>query len=249
LELVRAPLARRRLGHGRLCSARARRRRRSLRLARARGTRRYRAGCAAIFLGVALAWFAWLGAVPVRFERNLMPIVVLACAAAGHGLGHLLHASWERGGAVCAVAAAALAIGLVWPASMSLAIARRLAGRDTRSMALEWIDENVADGAYILREEYTPQPDPKRFRVEYQWSLGFGDPRDYRRTGVDYVIASQAIYARFFNDPANRYPEIVDHYRRIFELERAAVFMAPPDATGPAVTIYRVGHGRGRGKS
>jgi hypothetical protein len=130
---------------------------------------------------------------------------------------------------------------------MSVRIAQRLSSEDTRGQALAWIEANVPAGAHIVREEYTPQPDPNRYQVEYMWSLGFEDPRNFHRMRVDYVVASQAVYARFLNDPAARYPEITGHYRRIFRLPRAAEFV-PGSATGPLVTIYRVPRGRRRSR-
>jgi hypothetical protein len=193
---------------------------------------------------VVIAWFAWLGSVTVRFERNLMPIVVLACPVAAHGLARVLDALAKRSTALSAIAFAALALACLDPTRKSVAIARRLSADDTRSQALAWIDAHVPVGSRIVREEYTPQPDAHRYDVEYLWSLGFQDPRDYRRTRVDYLVASQAVYARFLNDPAARYPDIVDRYQRIFRLPRAAFFVPDANVTGPAVTIYRVSHGR-----
>jgi hypothetical protein len=199
---------------------------------------------AAVMLITVLGWFAWLGGVTVRFERNLMPVVVLACPVAGHGLARVLDALADRGTLLRAAGIAVLAIALTAPARMSVSVARRLSSTDTRARALAWIDANVPVGSHIVREEYTPQPDAHRYQVEYLWSLGFQDPREFRRTGVDYVVASQAVYARFLNDPAARYPEIVDHYRRIFRLPRAAAFVPDANATGPAVTIYRMPHAK-----
>jgi hypothetical protein len=172
-----------------------------------------------------------------------MPLVVLACAAAGHGLGRTLEVLRARSKGLGAVVAMIVALALVGPASMSTALIRKLMGADTRSLALAWIDANVPAGSYIVREEYTPQPDPERYRVEYTWSLGFGDPRDYRRTGVDYLVASQAVYARFLDDPLARYPEVAARYRDIFALRRVAEFVPHAGASGPAVSIYRTRNG------
>jgi hypothetical protein len=209
---------------------------------------RSRALLAGSMLAFAIAWVTWLGTVTVRFERNLMPAVVLVCAAAGHGLAHWLDIARERGRLFYGIAWALLAVAIAMPAAMSFDVVKRLRADDTRSVALAWIERNVPEGAHIIREEYTPQPDPDRYRVEYVWSLGFGDPNEYRRAGVDYVIASQAVYARFFNDPQARYPDIVERYERIFRLPRVAFFLATPATNGPAVTIYRVPHGAKRRK-
>ena len=198
----------------------------------------------AVLLVLTLGWFLWLGGVTVRFERNLMPIVVLACPVAGHGLARLLDALARRSAVLRGIGIAAIALVGIGPARISGGIARRLSSVDTRAQALAWIEANVPVGSHIVREEYTPQPDANRYEVEYLWSLGFQEPRDYRRSGVDYVVASQAVYARFLNDPARRYPDIVDRYQRIFRLPRAAAFVPDAQATGPAVTIYRVARGR-----
>ncbi|RMD82960.1 MAG: phospholipid carrier-dependent glycosyltransferase, partial [Candidatus Dadabacteria bacterium] len=57
----------------------------------------------------AIAWFAWLGAVPVRFERNLLPPLVLATAVAGDGIARLARIPGRpRLSAACALLGAAL---------------------------------------------------------------------------------------------------------------------------------------------
>jgi hypothetical protein len=199
---------------------------------------------ALVIAATAIAWFVWLGSVRVRFERNLIPAAVLAAVASGHGLAALLSRlpSGEGSGRVRrlasarAICTALLIVALAAPSTLAMRRTVMLAGDDTRSRAAAWIAATLPDGSKIVREEYTPRPDPGRFDVVYIWSLAARDPLWYRSNSVDYVVASSAIHARF-RGPAS--PE-AERYRRLFGWPRVARFVPGPTVRGPAVTVFRV---------
>ncbi|RMF25039.1 MAG: hypothetical protein D6760_01925 [Deltaproteobacteria bacterium] len=187
----------------------------------------------------ALCWFAWLGTVRVRFERNLIPPLTLAAVAAGCGAGLLVEAARRRGRLVAGCAAAALILVLAAPARVAVHTAARFGNRDTRERAQRWIEANLPAGARIVREEYGPRPDPTRYRVEYLWSAAFREPRWYQRNGVDAVVVSSLVYRRFLRDPEKRYPQIVERYRRIFKWPRLVRIAPGPQELGPVVSVFR----------
>ncbi len=185
---------------------------------------------AAIVALTALLWFLWLGSVRVRFERNLLPAATLAVIAAAHGLACITARMPARRW---------VAIGLALLLAPPLALAARrtspLAGEDTRSVAGEWIEENIPPGSSIVREEYTPRPDPERYRVRHIWSLTMTDPMVYRSSNIDYVILSSAVHSRFAKgDPSHQ------RYRRIMLWPIAAQFVPDPDTAGPIITVREV---------
>ena len=199
---------------------------------------------ALVVAATAVAWFLWLGTVRVRFERNLIPAAVLAAVASAHGLAALLSRlpareesnAWGRLISARSVGTGLLIVALVAPARLAMRRTAMLAGDDTRSQAAAWIAATLPAGSKIIREEYTPRPDPDRFEVLYLWSLAVHDPLWYRNNGVDYVVASSAIHGRF-RGPGSFEAE---RYRRLFFWPKAARFVPGPAVRGPAVTVFKV---------
>ncbi len=193
---------------------------------------------ALILLATAFAWYGWLGAVRVRFERNLLPALTLASIVAAYGIAYVMH--HLRGRVVKAAVAAAVAAAVLSCLWLSLRASLRMAGGDTRSAALAWIERNVPPGALLVREEFTPRPDPTRYRVEHLWTLAEHEPEWYVERGVDYVIASRAVYGRFGATGANSATQAYDRYQSLFRHPRAAVFVPGERRTGPIITIHAI---------
>lgn len=198
---------------------------------------------ALVIAATAIAWFGWLGLVRVRFERNLIPAVVLAAVASAHGLTALLSRLPARESdtlrgltSVRSVCTGLLIVALAAPAALAMRRTAMLAGDDTRSQAAAWIAATLPAGSKIIREEYTPRPDPDRFDVLYVWSLAVRDPVWYRTNGVDYVVASSAIHGRFHGPGSFE----AERYGRLFLWPKAASFVPGPTVRGPAVTVFKV---------
>jgi len=208
----------------------------------ARPERSRRPYVALALLAAAVLWFCWLGSVRVRFERNLLPAVVLACAAAGHGWAALLETLQARKPNVSRVVGALLFIALLAPASITGRIVAQLRSADTRTVAEQWIERTLPHGSSIVREEYTPQPDGSRYRVRYVWSLAVQDTSEYARAGVEYLVASRAIYWRILNDSEPQMQAMAERYKHMFLLPRAASFAPGPNVSGPVIDILEVPH-------
>jgi hypothetical protein len=117
---------------------------------------------------------------------------------------------------------------------------RRLLGDDNRNLAAAWIETHLPPRAHIVREEYTPQPDPQRYRVEYTWSLAFADPADYADDGVDVLIASQGVYGRFLGPGRAQHAQMAQRYAHLFATRPAASFFPGPTVNGPLIYVYRL---------
>lgn len=187
---------------------------------------------------LALAWFAWLGSVKVRFERNLLPAVVLFCIPAGYGLASTYRTLRQRRPLVGSVFSLVLAGALLVPAIASYRLSARMTADDTRSQALSWIEANVPHGAGLVREEYTPRPDPTRYRVDYLQSLGDRPIDWYRSRGFDYAIASSLMYNRILRDRRPSSIAAADVYRWILSHPELVSFSSAGERTGPVITVF-----------
>jgi len=143
------------------------------------------------------------------------------------------------GGAVVAI----FLIAMIGPARVSAALVAKLRSEDTRTVAARWAESQLAPGASIVREEYTPQLDARQFRVRYVWSLAVNDEAEYARQDIEYLIASQAIYGRILNEPQPQLQAMADRYRRMFLLPRVATFTPGPGVNGPVIEVLEVRHG------
>jgi 4-amino-4-deoxy-L-arabinose transferase-like glycosyltransferase len=208
---------------------------------------RRRPRIAAILLAFPAALFLFMGAYPVRFDRNIVSLVSYAAVAAGCALaivvGYVCAA--QAGTAkkavawvLCALVVGALAYGSIEQLQRSRAYTRLVTLPNTRWLAKLWIDENLPAGARIAREFYTPPVDPDKFRVD---EVGYwGLIRTPQIEQYDYLIASSDDFARFV-DHADRYPEQAAAYYRIFDRYELMKKFAGDwrTSTGPEIRVYR----------
>jgi hypothetical protein len=186
-----------------------------------------------------LAYFLLVSIPKVHFERNLLPMVPFVALLAGRFVAEAataLHGLVARrrpwlGSAAAAVLLASL---VLQPAAAAVGDAQAGSLPRTETIALGWANEHLAPGAAIVREEYTPQMDPVRFRVGWIWTLSSHDIAWYRSRGFRYVIASSRAYARYF-EPG--YPAEKSFYSDLFEL--TTVYRIDPSSTtaGPTIVI------------
>lgn len=202
---------------------------------------------AAIFLAFPVTLFLFMGAYPVRFDRNIVALVSFAAATAGCAVAALVAraripqpAPARRLGAWTMAAAVVMALvyGGFEQLERSRAYTRLVTLPHTRWLAKVWIEENLPAGSKIAREFYTPPIDPERFDVV---EVGYwGLIRTPQIEQYDYLIASSDDFARFVNR-ADRYPEQAAAYQRIFaRYELVKTFAGDwRTSTGPEIRIYR----------
>lgn len=201
---------------------------------------------AAILAVFPVALFLFMGAYPVRFDRNIVSLVSFAAVAAGCALAVAVARALAPG-AVSAKRRAAMVAGVVIVTALafgafdqlerSRAYTRLVTLPHTRWLSKVWIDENLPAGSRIAREFYTPPIDPKRFDVV---EVGYwGLIRTPQIEQYDYLIASSDDFGRFVNH-ADRYPEQAAAYQRIFS-RYALVKKFTADwlsSTGPEIRVY-----------
>lgn len=89
------------------------------------------------------------------FPRYILPLIVVLALMAGR----LLYAAWPRARTMKQVVAVAVVAALTFlPAYRTIANNYLLAQTDTRTIAKEWFDENVLEGARVLIEGIKIEP-------------------------------------------------------------------------------------------
>lgn len=194
------------------------------------GAARRRRDVAVVSLAVFVLVYLVIVALPnLRFERNLLPIVPPLAILAGVGAG------WLMTRRVRPLAPAVIVIALAWPAGVTIAQTTAITQLDSRTAALDWLDAHVPTDTVIVREQYTPQVDPNRYRVGTLPALWVRPIDWYRAHGVRLLIASDAIDDRF----DERYPVERAAYERLRSLPE--LYRSPPGLNGPVVRIIAIG--------
>jgi 4-amino-4-deoxy-L-arabinose transferase-like glycosyltransferase len=157
-------------------------------------------------LSFVFAYYLLLALPPVRFDRNLLPVMPFLAVLAGRTVGLFVEVlaappprlktrlrripAFALGLTVIAVAAAP---------SVAAGIARDEVFRelDTRTVALAWIERNIPRGARIAREWSTPQPPDSEYRVSFVAPLASKPLTWYRSHGFEYLITSSPQLVRY----------------------------------------------------
>jgi hypothetical protein len=190
----------------------------------------------------AIGYFALVSIPTVRFERNLLPLVPFVALLAGRFVSDLAFAVRDRlAGRSPRLASAAVVVLLaalaVQPAIVAARDAQAQYRPDTRTVALEWAQHNLPEGAAVVRESYTPQLSADRYHPGYVDTLSFHSLDWYRDHGFRYAIASSAMYARYVaigGAPA-------EFYRDLFS--QPTLYRLEPDSSmnGPTIVIVDLG--------
>ncbi|MEM9293659.1 MAG: glycosyltransferase family 39 protein [Acidobacteriota bacterium] len=183
-----------------------------------------------------------------RYSIVGMPYLLLAGAALLIVLASRLPVA-PRGRALAAAAACAL---LVTPPTLSILEHNRLLDQDdTRTLAKQWVEENLPEEAFILMEEKTFGPalsggrleaadSSKHFRQVVSLSVygaafrigrdgqpaGFATPQWYRQMGVDYLITNSWVAGQRLIDPQAQ--EASDAFYASLESDAELVYSISP---------------------
>lgn len=192
-------------------------------------------GYAALFVAAisvsSLHWHRWL--IPV------LPVVALLAAAgveaAARAAARLLgRAQWAHALFVAGAVAVAL-----WPASRVAVLDLRHANGNSRIVARAWMLANLPPGSRILQETYgAPLAGTPLHADEIRALADRAPMASLRAGGYDYVVASSAIYNRFFAEP-ERYPGEIAFYTDLFESGSLVHEIVPGYfMDGPTIRIY-----------
>jgi 4-amino-4-deoxy-L-arabinose transferase-like glycosyltransferase len=179
---------------------------------------RKRDPAALVLAGFAIPYLIFISTFGVRNDRTLLPVIpcVLLLAAMfmadfsswlqtiGHRISPVLR--WAL--------LAALGVALTFsPLRVVLQQTSLLTTVDSRATSREWISSQLPANSVVAIESYAPFVDPSRFRLvrleraidpEVEW---------YFDQGVDYVVLSQGMFGRYFENPQKYFREIGAYFR------------------------------------
>ena len=208
-----------------------------------------------------LVYFVYNGTWNALMDRYLLVVVpLLVLLAARLGVDLVTGVTPRARRVVLPLVAAVLAVAVVSPLAASLRFDRELSGRDTREIALEWIQQRIPAGSLIAVENYTA-PLVMEDRLPHYRAAGL-DPVTYRilrlklpapgtpdrrrdlafllRQGVQYVMVSSNVYDRVRAAP-EVYPSAVAFYEALEQqAELVEEFRPGPGERGPVLRLYRL---------
>ncbi len=86
---------------------------------------------------------------------------------------------------------------------------------DSRETARIWIRDNLPHTSKIAIESYSLFINPAQFSVESFHKLIDHDPNWYVEQGFDYLIFSEGMYGRYYQDP-EQYSHQIGAYNALF---------------------------------
>lgn len=208
-----------------------------------------------IILSFFIPFLLFISALNLWWERWATPLIPFACYLTAHGLYLCLKFVKQKRARL--FLAAPLVLMLIFPLRTTLLNAQELAQGDTRTVAYQWVTENMTENSLILVESYTPQLPTESYRLiqpgfmdedlqpaptKYYKALGvIGELEgieDIIEADPDYIILGNQYDRRLasgesfsFSIPIYNY--IFDNYEKIFEVSPKRGSLA-----GNAVRIY-----------
>jgi 4-amino-4-deoxy-L-arabinose transferase-like glycosyltransferase len=198
----------------------------------------------ALMLPFPALYLILIGSMSMAVHRNLQPALPILAAILGVGI-----AGWieffrrlqpdrsHRWAVLVGVAA------LILPTVRTLAWDFSRIRPGTRQMAREWIEDNVPEGAAILKEDYTSQLNPRRHVVKHLRFAARLPPAELRTPVWDYLLLARNAHRRFLTPNALSRPhhrEMAQRYRELFELDQVREFVPGPTRAGAHLLLYRV---------
>lgn len=195
-----------------------------------------------LLLGSAAALFlAMVGIADIYFARNLMPFLPeFDCLIAVGAWGAVGIIPFNAASKLRFLRPKVLLMLLILAVACgnSLDSARqtwlRARETDTRTLAYDWITENLAPGVRILQEAYSPQLYfSDRFKITYLWTIS-QIQFDEAVERFDYVVVSENQWRRFREWGHKTYDPL-------FEREPLRAWVEQPGRSyGPEIRIYSV---------
>jgi len=137
----------------------------------------------------------------------------------------------------------ALFLILIPPAQNIIRHDYTISRKDTRTIAKEWIEDNLPDNSIIAYEHYAPHlhvNKRKNFKlINTDWNLIISKPLSfYIYKNVDYIIITDSFKKRYYKEP-DRYKKQVDRYETLDEkCKRVKTFTPQCYQPGPEIIIY-----------
>ena len=118
-----------------------------------------------------------------------------------------------------------------------------LTKKDTRTIAKEWVENNIPEGARIAVEEDTPQLlilSKKRFCLFPAGAAIVNKPVEfYTKNNIDYVILTRNLKDLVYKEPV-RYRIPIERYERLAKEAELVRIFDYKENPGPVLEIYRL---------
>ncbi|MHB8054584.1 MAG: glycosyltransferase family 39 protein [Candidatus Aminicenantales bacterium] len=166
-----------------------------------------------ILLSYPLVQFAMISTWSTRATRYLLPMAPFFALIGGvflnfllsfgdrkfapEGAGRTRRIGWTI--VSCLLTAAIIAPSAIRVGKMDAA----LAGPDSRTRAMEWIEYNIPKGSRIALESYGPPISRQDYNVNYFHTLSKTDVESLAFRGVEYAVVSDTMAGRFVQFPAD----------------------------------------------
>ena len=195
-----------------------------------------------LLLAFAGGFLACISMLALHWERWLIPILPIFALLAAHTLVVASRRAFKSSKLQMVSLGLCVVVVTIWPARDVFLQNYRDSHPSTRVLAREWMIDHVPARSRIFQEWYTAALPGTDFDVTEKFTLAeLATPEQYREEGYDYLVASDAVYGRYFAE-ADRYPERVKFYEALFACD-CLVKEFKPTLTqgGPTIRIYRLG--------
>jgi len=195
-----------------------------------------------------VVYVAGISILALHWDRWLLPAIPALAVVSALGVEQLLE--WlgrvVRPGFARVLGAAFLLAVVAWqPGSEAIVGNINRSLPDTRILARQWIQANLAPGSAVAAEGYSAPLDADRFRLMKTFSLSYEPLEFYQEQEIEYLVTSSRMRERFAAE-ADRYESNLEFYERL-ELGGALVYQIAPipwQRTGPSVSVYQIGGAR-----
>jgi 4-amino-4-deoxy-L-arabinose transferase-like glycosyltransferase len=117
--------------------------------------------------------------------------------------------------------------------------------KDTRTVARDWIEENIPAGSYMAKEMYGPPISEEKYNVHYRHTLGQVSIEYLSNRNVEFVVISDIMYSRFISAP-DEFPRQANFYKSLEERATLIKTFEPAwnepliDLHNPTIKVFRI---------
>lgn len=116
---------------------------------------------------------------------------------------------------------------------------------DTRTVARDWIEENIPAGSYMAKEMYAPPISKEKYNVHYRHTLGQVAIEYLANRNVEFVAISDIMYSRFLSAPEefprqSKFYHSLDEHAVLIKTFEPAWNESLIDLHNPTIKIYRI---------
>ncbi len=214
-----------------------------------------------------VVFLVFISSLSLIWERWLIPIIPFALIIVASAIVHFSNYLMNKTDPVKSQLfyVSILLITAIPLLMNSLESSSRLAGEDTRTMAANWMKQNIPQGAHVLSERYTPilpKDQFTYFTVNEQGLLEKFDSEDTYKNNftpnghigqisdtaqipvqkIEYTVLSH-MYSRYLEEQ-DKYPTIIQTYERIMRSGELVYRSSPKpwQINGPEILVFKISY-------